>query len=92
MGTGWPVAFALFGAIAAFGIGNGVQANGVAQVLDANFGLNTSVTGVVLMVLTAAVILGGITRIGMPSPVNWFRSWPSAYIVAGLLVLLINIG
>ena len=67
LGAKWAwlgVAFALFGAIAAFGIGNGVQANGVAQVLESNFGLNTSVTGVVLMILTGAVILGGITRIG----------------------------
>ena len=47
LGAKWAwlgVAFALFGAIAAFGIGNGVQANGVAQVLESNFGVNTSVT------------------------------------------------
>lgn len=86
---GW--AFALFGAIAAFGIGNGVQANGVAHVLDANFGLNTSVTGVILMVLTAAVILGGITRIGAVAG-KLVPFMAVSYIVAGLLVLLINIG
>ena len=84
-------AFALFGAIAAFGIGNGVQANGVAQVLETNFGLNTSITGVVLMVLTAAVILGGITRIGAVAG-KLVPFMAVAYIVAGLLVLLINIG
>ena len=67
LGDNWKwlgVAFALFGSIAAFGIGNGVQANGVAQVLETNFGFNPSITGVVLMVLTGAVVLGGITRIG----------------------------
>ena len=79
-------AFALFGAIAAFGIGNGV-----AQVLETNFGLNTSITGVVLMVLTAAVILGGITRIGAVAG-KLVPFMAVAYIVAGLLVLLINIG
>jgi AGCS family alanine or glycine:cation symporter len=84
-------AFALFGAIAAFGIGNGVQANGVAQVLDSNFGVNTSVTGVVLMVLTAAVILGGITRIGAVAG-KLVPFMAVSYIIAGLLVLLINIG
>ncbi|MCR9056927.1 MAG: amino acid carrier protein, partial [Rhodobacteraceae bacterium] len=84
-------AFALFGAIAAFGIGNGVQANGVAHVLEANFGLNTSVTGVILMVLTAAVILGGITRIGAVAG-KLVPFMAICYIVAGLLVLLINIG
>ena len=86
---GW--AFALFGAIAAFGIGNGVQANGVAQVLEANFHLNTWITGIVLMVLTAAVILGGITRIGAVAGML-VPFMAVAYIVAGLLVLLINIG
>ncbi|MEX0317356.1 MAG: alanine/glycine:cation symporter family protein [Ruegeria sp.] len=86
---GW--AFALFGGIAAFGIGNGVQANGVAQVLETNFGLNTSVTGVVLMVLTAAVILGGITRIGAVAG-KLVPFMAVAYILAGLLVLLLNIG
>lgn len=84
-------AFALFGGIAAFGIGNGVQANGVAQVLESNFGFNTSVTGVVLMVLTAAVILGGITRIGAVAG-KLVPFMAVAYIIAGLLVLLLNIG
>ncbi len=82
-------AFALFGAIAAFGIGNGVQANGVAQVLDSNFGINTSVTGVILMVLTAAVILGGISRIGAVAG-KLVPFMAVSYILAGLLVLLIN--
>ncbi|WP_306115600.1 MULTISPECIES: sodium:alanine symporter family protein [unclassified Roseovarius] len=84
-------AFALFGAIAAFGIGNGVQANGVASVLESNFGVNASVTGVILMVLTAAVILGGISRIGAVAG-KLVPFMAVAYIITGLLVLLINIG
>ena len=94
LGAKWAwlgFAFALFGAIAAFGIGNGVQANGVALVLEANFGFNTSVTGIVLMVLTAAVILGGITRIGAVAG-KLVPFMAVAYIIAGLLVLLLNIG
>lgn len=83
--------FALFGAIAAFGIGNGVQANGVAAVINSNFGVPTYVTGIVLMVLTAGVILGGITRIGSVAG-TLVPFMAVAYIVAGLLVLLINIG
>ncbi|HAT86311.1 MAG TPA: hypothetical protein DCS30_10435, partial [Rhizobiales bacterium] len=94
LGAKWAwlgFAFALFGAIARFGIGNGVQANGVAQVLDSNFGVNTSVTGVILMLLTAAVILGGIQRIGMVAG-KLVPFMAVSYIVAGLLVLLLNIG
>ena len=82
--------FAVFGAIAAFGIGNGVQANGVAQVLETNFGFNTSITGIVLMVLTAAVILGGITRIGAVAG-KLVPFMAVSYILAGLVVLAINI-
>lgn len=92
LGAKWAwlgVAFAIFGAIAAFGIGNGVQANGVAQVLETNFGLNTSVTGVALMVLTAAVILGGITRIGNVAG-KLVPFMAVSYIIAGLIVLIIN--
>jgi alanine or glycine:cation symporter, AGCS family len=56
--------FAGLVSLAAFGIGNMVQANSVAASLQASFGVNPSVTGIVLAILTAAVILGGIKRIG----------------------------
>lgn len=92
LGQKWAwlgAAFAIFGAIAAFGIGNGVQANGVAQVLEANFGFNTSVTGIVLMVLTGAVILGGITRIGaVAGALVPFMA--VTYVAIGLIVLMLN--
>jgi AGCS family alanine or glycine:cation symporter len=65
LGLPWLGAiFALLTALAAFGIGNMVQANSVAESLRASFGISPRVTGVVLIVLTAAVILGGIKRIG----------------------------
>ena len=56
--------FALLTALAAFGIGNMVQANSLAESLNASFGISHALTGIVLVVITAAVILGGITRIG----------------------------
>jgi AGCS family alanine or glycine:cation symporter len=56
--------FALLTSLAAFGIGNMVQANSVADALHATFGLSHSATGIVLVVLAGAVILGGIKRIG----------------------------
>lgn len=57
-------AFAVFGGLAGFGIGNMVQANGIASAVHNAFGVETWVTGVVLVVLTGAVVLGGIKRIG----------------------------
>lgn len=94
LGPKWAwlgVAFALFGAVAAFGIGNGVQANGVAQVLETNFGFAPSVTGIVLMVLTGAVILGGITRIGNVAG-KLVPFMAVSYVIAGLIVLILNAG
>ena len=55
--------FALLTALAAFGIGNMVQANSVAASLEESFGASRMIVGIVLVVISAAVILGGIKRI-----------------------------
>ncbi|MEQ1740003.1 MAG: sodium:alanine symporter family protein [Methyloglobulus sp.] len=59
---GWL--FAVFTALATFGIGNMTQANATAKIFESTFHIQPWVTGVVLMVLTALVILGGIRSIG----------------------------
>ncbi|MFW6192952.1 MAG: alanine/glycine:cation symporter family protein [Gemmatimonadota bacterium] len=58
------VSFAIFAAIAAFGIGNGVQSQAVADALNQSFRVPQWITGVVVAGLAAAVILGGIKSIG----------------------------
>ncbi len=58
------ITFAIFAAIAAFGIGNMVQSNTVAASIQAEFGVATWVTGLILTVGAGVVILGGITWIG----------------------------
>ncbi len=66
MGKKWKplaTAFALFGTIAAFGIGNMVQANAVAGAMETAFGFDNQATGIVLMVLVGLVMFGGIKRI-----------------------------
>ena len=55
--------FAFLTATAAFGIGNMVQANSVADAARSSLGIDPWITGVVLAVLTALVVLGGIKRI-----------------------------
>jgi AGCS family alanine or glycine:cation symporter len=57
-------AFALFTALAAFGIGNGVQSQAVADAVNRSFGVPLWITGIVVATLAAAVILGGIKSIG----------------------------
>ncbi len=56
--------FAIFAAFAAFGIGNMVQANSVADAVQATYHIPQLVTGLLLMACTAAVVLGGIKMIG----------------------------
>ena len=55
--------FALLTAIAAFGIGNTVQSNSIATLMQDSLHIAPWITGIVLAVLTALVILGGITSI-----------------------------
>ncbi len=57
------LAFSLFGALAAFGIGASVQANSMAAGLKTAFGLRPEVTAVAAAVAVGLVILGGIRRI-----------------------------
>lgn len=57
------VLFAFFGSLAAFGIGNMVQANSVADAVGEAFGFPPFLTGLILAVIAGAVILGGIKRI-----------------------------
>jgi AGCS family alanine or glycine:cation symporter len=56
--------FAGFTAVAAFGIGNMVQSNSVAHAAADTFGVPAGLSGLVMAVATAAVIVGGIRSIG----------------------------
>ncbi len=81
-------AFALFGGLAGFGIGNMVQSNSIAEVLQASFGVAPWVSGVVMTVLTGFVLLGGIKRIGAVAE-KLVPLMCVAYIAASLLVLVL---
>ncbi|WP_118984999.1 alanine/glycine:cation symporter family protein [Photorhabdus sp. CRCIA-P01] len=82
--------FAVFGSIACFGIGNTVQANSVADVLQSNFGVSTTVTAIVLAILVGAVLIGGIKRIAdVAGKLVPFMT--VAYLVAGIIVLGMNV-
>lgn len=81
--------FAFFGAIAAFGIGNMVQSNSIAESLNLTFGLNKLVIGIVLAVFAAIVVVGGIKRIGQVTEV--FVPFMAAfYILGGLVIIVMN--
>lgn len=66
-GLGWKwlaVCFAFFGAIGAFGGGNMLQANSVADVMQSMFSIDPLWTGIVVASLTGLTLLGGIKSIG----------------------------
>lgn len=67
LGEKWKwlgVLFAIFGMLAGFGIGNTIQSNSVAGALESTFGVHPLVTGIIIAVLVALVLIGGIRRIG----------------------------
>ena len=82
--------FAIFGAIAAFGIGNAVQVNSMAAALGSSFGMPTWITGVVVAALVAVVIIGGIRRIGDVAG-KLVPAMIVLYLGAALLIIIINI-
>lgn len=84
------VLFALFGAIAAFGIGNLVQANSVAEVVNSTFNVPAWVTGLVLTIFTGLVLLGGIKSIGRVTAF-FVPVMAVFYVIAGLIVLAMNL-
>ena len=83
------VVFAIFASVAAFGIGNMVQSNSVADAMEATFHIPFWATGLILAVATALVILGGIKSIGRVTallvPVMIFF-----YMGASLTIVAIN--
>jgi AGCS family alanine or glycine:cation symporter len=83
--------FALLTALAAFGIGNMVQANSVAHSLEATFGFSPPLVGFVLVVLAGAVILGGIRRIAAFAEVL-VPFMALLYLGGGLVALALHAG
>lgn len=83
-------AFAGFGALAAFGIGNMVQSNSVAEALNYSFGIPKLATGIILAVLAAFVILGGIKRIGVVTE-RLVPIMAAFYILGALFIVISNI-
>lgn len=80
--------FALFGGLAGFGIGNMVQANSMAEVMETTFHIERWITGLLTTIIVAIVILGGIQRIAkVASTLVPFMCL--GYVVMSVVVLVI---
>ena len=84
------VLFSLFGALAAFGIGNTVQANTVATAVEASLHLPVWVSGLVMAVFTGAVIIGGVRRLGAVAA-TLVPFMAISYIAGALIIILLNV-
>jgi len=92
LGSRWVwlgTAFAIFGMLAGFGIGNMVQANSVADALATNFEVPAILSGAVMAVLAALVLIGGIRWIAQVAG-KLVPLMAVLYIVGGLVVLMLN--
>jgi AGCS family alanine or glycine:cation symporter len=93
LGPAWkPMAifFAVMLGFTAFLTGNAVQANTVADQMS-TFGISAGVTGAITATIVAAVILGGISRIGR---VTAFLApfMAAIYVTGALLIIMLNVG
>ncbi|MGM0643017.1 MAG: alanine/glycine:cation symporter family protein [Thermodesulfobacteriota bacterium] len=93
MGKNWKwlgFLFALFAAVAAFGIGNMVQSNSVARAVERAVSIPYWVTGLVLAAATFAVVIGGIKRIGEVTE-RLVPFMAAVYVIGALIVIIANI-
>lgn len=92
LGIKWKwlgVLFAIFGMLAGFGIGNTIQSNSVSDALQSTFGIQPLVTGIVIAVLVALVLIGGIKRIGEVAG-KLVPIMALFYVGGGLIILIIH--
>ncbi|SHF58060.1 alanine or glycine:cation symporter, AGCS family [Fodinibius roseus] len=92
LGANWKwlaVAFAISAAICAFLTGNAVQANTVADVMHSDFQIPVWITGLITASLVAAVILGGIKRIGRVTA-RLVPFMGVLYVFGALIILFLN--
>ncbi|MDD2220895.1 MAG: sodium:alanine symporter family protein [Clostridia bacterium] len=84
------VLFALFGGLAAFGIGNMTQAREISVAMDSLLGIPAFVTGLILAAITALVIIGGIKRISHVTEIL-VPFMAIFYLIGGLIIIIANI-
>ncbi len=91
-GLGWKwlaVLFALFTALASFGIGNTVQANAISTIAHESYGIPTWLSGAGVCLLTALVLLGGIKSIArVCSALVPFMAF--FYVLGCIYILIVN--
>ena len=94
LGSNWTwlgFLFAIFGTIAAFGIGNMFQSNAVAGALNSKFSIDPWISGGIIALLAGSVIIGGIRRLGAVAG-KLVPLMAILYITGSLIIIIANIG
>lgn len=105
LGANWKwlgVIFSVFGALAAFGIGNIAQINSIASSVKSvavAFNENAAqfdkiiclITGIVIAAFVALVLIGGVKRIGQVTE-KLVPGMAAVYIICALIVVIVNVG
>ncbi len=90
LGQGWLAGvYAFLTGVAALGIGNMVQANTIATSVSQSFAVSPTLTGIVVVVGVAIVILGGVKRIGQTAE-YLVPSMALLYLLGGSVILLLH--
>ena len=94
LGKNWKwlaVIFAILGGLASFGIGNIAQSSEIAGAMNGLFGISPLITGIILAVLVAVVLIGGVKRIGQVT--SYLVPFMAIfYIAAGIIVIIMRAG
>lgn len=93
LGKHWKwlaIIFAILGGLASFGIGNIAQSSEIAGAVEGLFGIKPLITGIILAIVVAIVVLGGVKRIGQVT--SYLVPFMAIfYILCGLAVIILRI-
>jgi len=91
IGSVLAVMFSIFCILASFGIGNMSQINSISANLNSAFNIKPVVTGIILMIIAALVIIGGLKWIA--SVTEFLVPFMAiAYVLGALIIFITNIG
>ena len=83
------VIFSVFAMLACLGTGNATQSNSIAVALESTMGIKPWITGVVLTIIAAGVILGGMRRIASVNE-RLVPFMAVFYVVCSVAALILN--
>ncbi|MDR1055142.1 MAG: sodium:alanine symporter family protein [Prevotellaceae bacterium] len=80
------ILFCVFMALAAFGIGNTVQANSISMLLNETWGISIHLTGAIISILIATIIIFGLK--GIAKVCSLFVPFMAVFYIIGCFIIL----